>query len=647
MKLKHYLIILGLLVSQLAVSQSLYPGQFESKLKIKDKTDFKAYAFNLSDIRLLPSRFTENRARASKWLLSISVSRLLHSFQTNAGVFAGKEGGYDDVKKLAGWESLDCDLRGHTTGHILSALAMFYGATQDQKYKIKADSIVDVLSEVQKALGPTGYLSAFPENLIDRCIKGESVWAPWYVLHKILAGLIDQYLYCNNEKALVTAVKMSRWAYNKLKVLNSDQRTVMLRNEFGGINDAFYALYAITGDDQDKWLGDFFYHNQALDLLKTGVDNLAGMHANTYIPKLIGVIRGYDQNGGQDYKNMAEFFWNTVVNRHSFVTGSNSDHEKFYAADQNAHHLTGYTGESCNVYNMLKLTGQLFCLDADANQADYYEKALYNHILGQQDTISGMVAYFLPMLPGAYKVYSTPDSSFWCCVGSGFENQAKYGEGIYFHKSDSLYINLFIPSVLNWRDRQVKIKQQTDFPKNGQSTLTLSMDSRRWLTIHIRYPNWAGGDASVKVNGKPVKIKTKPGTYISLEREWKNGDQIEVNFPMHLKLQPDPGDKNVVSITYGPIVLAAAMGTDNFVPPAPFSNPRLHNDYYTYDYHVPANISDTLSTKAKSIDDWLKPVAGKYMTFETVQSITGREMTFYPLFNMDRQRYIVYWKLQN
>jgi len=647
MKLKQILIFIGLLISGVARGQSLYPGQFESKLKIRNKTDFKAYAFDLSDVQLLPSRFTENRARASKWLLSISISSLLHSFQTNAGVFAGKEGGYDEVKKLAGWESLDCDLRGHTTGHILSALAMFYSSTHEKKYKKKADSIVNALSEVQKALGSSGYLSAFPENLIDRCIKGESVWAPWYVLHKILAGLIDQYLYCDNKKALATAIKMSSWAYNKLKLLTPQQRTIMLKNEFGGMNDAFYSLYAITGDDHDKWLGDFFYHNQALDPLKTEVDNLAGMHANTYIPKLIGVLRGYDQRGGQDLKNMVEFFWKRVVNHHSFVTGSNSDHEKFYGADQNAQHLTGYTAESCNVYNMLKLTGQLFCLDADVSQADYYEKALYNHILGQQDTLSGMVAYFLPMLPGAYKVYSTPDSSFWCCVGSGFENQAKYGEGMYFHKSDSLYINLFMPSTLNWRDQQVRLSQQTDFPASGQSVLKLTMESPKQLSINIRYPQWAGSDATLKINGKPVKVNTKPGSYIRLLRMWKSGDQIEVNFPMHLKLQPDPGDKSVVSITYGPVVLAAAMGTDNFIPPAPFSNPMLHNDYYTYNYHVPANISDSLATRARPVDDWLKPVAGKYMTFKTVQKITGREMTFYPLFNMDRQRYILYWKLKN
>ena len=229
---------------------------------IAEKADFRAYAFDLSDVRLLPSRFTENRARSSAWLMSIPVQRLLHSFQTNAGVYAGPEGGYDTVKKLAGWESLDCELRGHSTGHILSALAMFYATTGKVQYKDKADSLIAGLAAVQAALGGSGYLSAFPEHLIDRCIAGQPVWAPWYVLHKIMAGLLDQYLYCNNRQALEIARKMSNWAYHKLQGLSADQRMVMLKNEFGGMNDAFYALYAVTADPHDKWLGDFFYHNQ-------------------------------------------------------------------------------------------------------------------------------------------------------------------------------------------------------------------------------------------------------------------------------------------------------------------------------------------------------------------------------------------------
>ncbi|UAY56033.1 glycoside hydrolase family 127 protein [Arachidicoccus terrestris] len=645
--LSRFLIIAGVLSFGQLYGQSLYPGQFSAKRMVRESASFKAYAFDLRDVRLLPSRFTENRDMASAWLMSLSVERLLHSFKTNAGLYAGKEGGYDSVDKLAGWEALDCELRGHSTGHILSALAMFYAATGNEQYRNKADSLVKGLAAVQTALGKSGYLSAFPEHLIDRCIAGKPVWAPWYVLHKIMAGLIDQYLYCDNQIAFEVATKMSRWAYYKLHNLSADRRAVMLGNEFGGMNDAFYALYELTADPKDQWLGDFFYHDKVLDPLKTGVDNLAGMHANTYIPKLIGIVRDYDQSGTSDYKEMAEFFWKTVVYRHSFATGSNSDHEKFFDADDNVGHLTGYTGESCNVYNMLKLTSQLFCLDANASQADYYEKALYNHILGQQDTLSGMVSYFLPMLPGAYKVYSTTDSSFWCCVGTGFENQAKYGEGIYYHKADSLYVNLFMSSVLDWKKQGVQLTQRTRFPQNGRSKIVLSMAQPKKLTIRIRYPGWAGEGASLKINGKRVRIMGRPGSYITLTRKWSGGDKIEVDFPMELKATAEPGNPKIISVTYGPIVLAGALGTENIVPPAPFSNPHLHNDYYTYDYQVPASVSNKLVTHGKDIKDWLDRVEGKPLTFKTAEDVTGKSILFYPLFNMDRQRYNVYWHLEN
>ena len=639
-----------------AIGQSLYPGQFEAKRKagasVGEAGRFKAYAFDLSDVRLLPSRFTENRERSSEWIMSIGADQLLHSFYNNAGVYAGREGGYDTVDKLGGWESMDCELRGHSTGHILSALAMFYGATGDQKYKLKADSLVNGLARVQRALGPSGYLSAFPEQLIDRCIAGKPVWAPWYVLHKIMAGLEDQYLYCDNQAALDIAKKMSYWAYQKLSVLSADQRRTMLKNEFGGMNDAFYGLYELTGDPHDKWLGDFFYHNQVLDPLKKGVDNLAGMHANTYIPKLIGLIRAYDQgegrtaNGDGGYKQMVEFFWNTVVYHHSFATGSNSDKEHFFKADDNIHHLSGYTGESCNVYNMLKLTSQLFCLDADVHEADYYEKALFNHILGQQDTLTGMVAYFLPMLPGAFKVYSTRDSSFWCCVGTGFENQAKFGEGIYYHKGSSLFVNLFMASRLNWKEQGLQLTQRTQFPENGRSKFSLSMQGSKKLSIHIRYPDWAVSGAEVSVNGKPVKTDAKPDSYITLDRVFKDGDQIEVNFPMTIHAIREPGSDSVVTFSYGPVVLAGAMGTENMVFPAPFSDPHLHNDYYTYDYHVPPSVLRTVDTHGRKLGNLLVPVKGQPLTFKTEPGVTSRPVMFYPLYNMDRQRYNVYWKLE-
>ena len=644
-KIKQLALVLGVAGASLTASaQSHYPGQHEGKLTIKETAPIQAYAFEMGDIKLLSSRFTENMERESKWILSLGVDRLLHSFRTNAGVYAGLEGGYDSVDKLGGWESLDCELRGHTTGHILSGLAMLYASTGDDQYKLKADSLVAGLAEVQEALG-NGYLSAFPENLINRNIAGKRVWAPWYTLHKIYSGLIDQYLYCDNQQALEVVKKMSDWAYDKLQKVTPEQRKIMIRNEFGGINDSFYALYQITGNEKYKWLGEFFYHEATLDPLQEKVDNLEKKHANTFIPKLIGVVRSYEIGEDKQNKEIAEFFWNTVVDHHSFCTGSNSDKEKFFKPDHQSHHLTGYTGETCNVYNMLKLTRHLFCLDTDVKEADYYERALFNHILGQQDPQTGMVAYFLPMLPGAHKLYSTPDSSFWCCVGTGFENHAKYGEAIYYHNNNELFVNLFIPSKLNWEEQGVQLKQETTFPEEGKSSLTIKTDSPKNLTLKVRYPSWATSGATVAVNGKKIRVKEKPGSYIAIARSWKDGDQVEIEYPMTLKMTPSD-DPDVVSITYGPIVLAAEMGTEGMEPPAPFSNPDLHNDYYTYDFHVPADMTNELDAKGKAVSKWLSPVDGKPLTFRTDKALVGKDLTFRPLYDIHHERYSVYWKLK-
>jgi DUF1680 family protein len=556
-------------------------------------------------------------------------------------VFSGREGGYFVTQKLGGWESLDCDLRGHTTGHVLSALAMFYGSTGGEKYKIKADSLVKGLAEVQTALKQDGYLSAFPQNLINRNIAGQSIWAPWYTLHKIFSGLIDQYLYCDNKLALEVAVKMTDWAYNKLKPLTEEQRTKMLRNEFGGMNDVFYNLYAITGNPNDKWLAEFFYHNEALDPLKQHVDNLNTKHANTNIPKLIGLVRDNELEGNATNLETADFFWNTVVDHHAYCTGSNSDKEHFFLPDHQSEHLTGYTGESCNVYNMLKLTRHLFCANPDVKYADYYEKALYNHILGQQDDKTGMVAYFLPMLAGAHKVYSTPDSSFWCCVGTGFESQAKFGEAIYYHTEKALYVNLFIPSVLTWKEKSLTVRQETNYPNDGKTTFAIQTNTAVSMPMYIRYPSWAVSGATVRVNGKNFRVQQKPGSYICIDRKWKTGDKLEINFPMSLHLVPTENE-SVAAIAYGPIVLAGVMGTEGMAKPAPFSNPKLYNDYYTYNFHVPANIVKELKLNKDNLSNSIIPVAGSNLTFKTVQE----GVVLKPLYAIHQQRYVVYWNIK-
>lgn len=536
---KKILVVAGLLaMSGALTAQSVYPGQHAGKLKRETVAPMKVKSFDLKDVRLLPSRFRENMMRDSVWMASIEVDRLLHSFRTNAGVFAGREGGYMTVKKLGGWEFLDCELRGHTTGHLLSAYGLMYAATGSEQFKQKGDSLVNGLAEVQTALG-NGYLSAYPEELINRNIRGTSVWAPWYTLHKLFSGLIDQYLYSDNQKALEVVVRMADWAYHKLKPLDETTRQKMIRNEFGGVNESFYNLYAITGDERHRWLAQFFYHNEVIDPLKELRDDLGTKHTNTFIPKVIAEARNYELTEDENSRKLSDFFWHTMIDHHTFAPGCSSDKEHYFDPARFSKHVSGYTGETCCTYNMLKLSRHLFCWTADAAIADYYERALYNHILGQQDPQTGMVTYFLPLLSGSHKVYSTKENSFWCCVGSGFENHAKYGEAIYYHNDKGIYVNLFIPSVVNWREKGLTLRQETDFPAEETTVLTIRAQNPVETTVYLRYPSWSKG-VKVFVNGKKIAVKQKPGSYIAITRLWKDGDRITADYPMCLRVETTP-----------------------------------------------------------------------------------------------------------
>lgn len=617
-----------------AAAQSVYPGQHREYLAIEGTETMAARAFDLRDVSLLPGRFRDNLARDSAWIISLPADRLLHSFRNNAGVFAGLEGGYESVRKLGGWESLDCDLRGHTAGHMMSALGLMYAATGQEVFKLKGDSLVSGLAQVQVALGDEGYLSAFPEELINRNIKGQSVWAPWYTLHKILAGLIDQYLYCGNSQALDVARGMSHWAYVKLRPLSEETRRLMLRNEFGGMNEAFYNLYSITRNPDDLWLARFFYHNDVIDPLAEGDFNMGKKHTNTFIPKIIGEARNYEINGDTASRDIALRFWDEMTSRHCFATGGLSQKEHFFDPDKMSNYLNGYTAETCCTYNMLKLSRHLFCWNASPRVADYYERALYNHILAQQDTTTGMVCYFLPLLSGAHKVYSTPERTFWCCVGSGFESHAKYAEAIYYHGDNSLYVNLFIPSKLRWRERGLEITQTTNFPAEETTTLTIDETDGQKLSLYLRYPYWSGSPV-VKVNGKPVKVNADQSGYIRLNRRWRKGDKIEVTYPMSLRIETANGDSSRGALMYGPVVLAGDLGTEGMQSPAPDSNPDVRNDYYTYDYHIPENLPVELTNDLTMIVR-----EGDELHFSTPD---GQKIM--PLYDIHRRRYVVYWNL--
>jgi DUF1680 family protein len=616
--------------SMIAIAQ--YVGQFSSSQIIKPQIQVKAYGFDLKDVRLLDGRFKENMERDGKWLFSIDNNRLLHSWRVNAGMET-------HARPLGGWEGLDVELRGHAAGHVLSALAMMYASTGDIAYKEKGDSLVSALAEIQRVLNQGGYLSAFPQNLVNRAIEGKPVWAPWYTLHKIMAGLIDMYQYAGDRQALDVVVKMSDWAYHKLENLSPEQLAVMQRTEFGGMIEAAYNLYGITGNVNDKKLAEFFYDHKVLDSLAQRQDKLAGLHANTQIPKIIGEARGFELTGEERQKTIAEFFWQTVIDHHTYVTGGNSDNEHFFAPDRISEHISWATTESCNTYNMLKLTRHLFTWTADVKYADYYERALYNHIVGSQDQATGMVTYFLPYAPGAFKTFCEKENSFWCCVGTGFENHAKYGEAIYYHDVNGIYVNLFIPSELTWNG--LKLVQQTRFPEEAATHLMIKEIQNRPAALYIRYPSWATSGATVRINGRNMKVNQEPGSYIVLKNAWKAGDKIDIAFPMSLHLVATNDDPKMAAVVYGPIVLAGDMGAGGMKPPIPFADNQL--DYK--DTPIPHDILDALKIGDRKLIDWLVPVENKPLVFKTI-GVAPKEITLIPYYQIDRQRYVIYWNLE-
>lgn len=616
------------------LAQSHYPGQHAGKMVVSDKMKLQAHSFDLKDVKLLPSPFLENQERDAKWLLSIDNNRLLHTYRLNAGIPS-------KAKPLGGWEEPNVELRGHSAGHVLSGLALMYATTGEEIFKLKGDSLVAELKKVQDALDQNGYLSAFPQHFVNRAIHEGRVWAPWYTLHKIYAGLLDMYLYCDNAQAFGMVKKMGDWAYQKLSGLDQSQLDKMLLTEFGGMSEVLYNLYSLTGEEKHLKTARMFYHRVQLDPLALQNDVLQKRHANTYIPKIIGEARAYEFSGDEKQKQIAEFFWNSVTLHHTYANGGNSDNEFFFAPDSLSKHLSHRTTETCNTYNMLKLTNHLFSWTAEVKYADYYEKAIYNHILGSQDPETGMVCYFMPLKPGYFKVYSTREDSWWCCVGTGFENHAKYGEAIYFHDDNNIYVNLFIPSELTWREKGIQIRQETNYPEKENSRLTILATPGEKFALQLRYPGWATSGMKIRINGTNQAVKNLPGSFITLERRWKKGDVIEFTIPMQVRLIPSNDDSKLAAIAYGPILLAGLMGKEGIQAPAPYAEDQ--DDLGKFP--VPGSIKTTLNTDAKRVTDMVRRVDGKSpLTFE-IRDAHQEKAVLVPYYQIHDERYVVYWKM--
>ena len=593
-----------------------------------------AEPFPLTDVRLLDGPFRDAMLGDQKYLLSLDPDRLLHMFRLNVGLPS-------NARPYGGWESPTTELRGHTLGHYLSAVSLMYASTGDERFKQRADYIVGVLAQCQSnspAAGfHEGYLSAFPESFIDRVEQGRQVWAPWYTLHKILAGLLEANRQCGNQQALQVAEKMADWVKFRVDNLSHEQMQRSLNTEQGGMNEALANLYDLTGNTNYLALSAAFNQESVLNPLAQDQDRLNGLHANTQIPKLMGVTREYEFTGDTRYLTMANTFWNSVALDRSYVIGGDSDNEHFFPTNQFDRHLSPDTCETCNTYNMLKLTRELFSLEPDAQKMDFYERALYNDILASQDPETDMFTYFMSLKPGHFKVYSTPDNSFWCCVGTGMENHSKYGDTIYFHTDDSLFVNLFIASELNWTEKNVTVRQETQFPENDTTILKITTKSPQKFALKIRHPEWATDGVKVSINGRSQKIQSTPGSYFAIDREWRDGDTVKIQLPMNLHTEFLPNTTNKVVLLYGPIVLAGELGTNNMPNVIVGDQNRLNR---TQDPVAPV-----LVTTAANLLKHVKPVSGKELMFRTSGIGQPEDITLIPFYQVHRERYSVYWKV--
>lgn len=585
------------------------------KIKIQPVVPLKVHAFSLEQVRLLPGPFQHAMELDEQYLLSLDVDRLLHNFRVNAGLPT-------TAKPLGGWEAPDCELRGHFVGHYLSGCALMYASTGEKRLKEKGDAVVAGLAECQDKLG-SGYLSAYPESFIDRVEKRVPVWAPYYTLHKIFAGLEDMYVYCDNRQALEVAKKFGDWVIARNSKLSDEQMQAMLGTEHGGMNETLANLYALTGEDKYLKISLRFNHHRVLDPAEQEQDKLTGLHANTQIPKFIGNARQYELTGEGALKTASLFFWNTVTKERSYVIGGHSDGEMFSPKEHLSQALGRNTTETCNTYNMLKLTRHLFCWEPKAEYADYYERALYNHILASQNPVSGMMCYYVPLRSGSRREYNTPNDSFWCCTGTGVENHAKYSDSIYFHNDQNLYINLFIASELNWKEKALKLRQETTFPENPRTELQFTCDKPVALTLQVRHPFWATNGFEIEVNGEKQPAG-EPGKYTGIQRTWKTGDRVVISTPFSLRTEAFADNPNRFALMDGPLVLCAAV------------EPRKP---------APAIVADEPTLLAS-----LTPVAGTANTFTGPKTIFrvpgaqgGQEVTLAPFYEAYNEHYVTYW----
>ena len=589
----------------------------------------------LSAVRLTGGPLEHAQALDRAYLLSLDPDRMLAFYRVRAGL-EPKAPGY------TGWDADGRQLTGHIAGHHLSAVSLMFAATGDHRFKDRANYIVSELKVVQDEHGD-GFAGALPgvREAFAEVAKGNikssnfdlnGLWSPWYTLHKTYAGLRDAYRHTGNETALDIEVKFAEWAERYLASMSDEQTQRMLATEFGGMNEVLADLSADTGDNRWMNLSYRFEHNAVLDPLKRGEDPLGGLHGNTQVPKLMGSAVRYGHAGHPSDLAAARTFWDRVVNHHTFATGGHGKDEYFRAADRLAAIADGRTAETCNVYNMLKLTRQLFAFEPNIAYAEFMEKALFNHVLGSMDPEDGATCYMVPVGKGSRREYADMQRSFTCCVGTGMESHALHGLGLYYESGDRLWVNLYAPSTARWERAGVTITMHTPFPEGDSATLTVDVKEPRELTLSLRRPSWAGSGFAIHVNGQPVRTSSTPGSYVDVRRSWRLGDTVTVSLPKALWLHRLPDDHRRAAVMWGPLVLAGDLG------PQPRRDDEGQDGIPTT-----TTVPSPVIVTERTVTEWLSPIADRPGSFRTTG--VGFDITLAPFYSTHRRLYTGYWDL--
>ncbi|HMP83028.1 MAG TPA: glycoside hydrolase family 127 protein [Verrucomicrobiota bacterium] len=606
----------------------------------------------LTSVRLLDGPFAEAVNANRSYLLAHDPDRLLAPFLREAGL-------EPRAQSYANWENTGLD--GHTAGHYLSALATMIASgadTADGEFQRRLDYMISELDRCQKASG-NGYVGGVPGSgafwsdvaagRIDAHGFGlNGKWVPWYNVHKTFAGLRDAFVVAGNDKAREILIRYGDWCVQIISGLDDDQMQNMLKAEHGGMNEVLADIYTITGDEKYLQAARRFHHKAVLDPLIQRQDQLTGKHANTQIPKVIGLERIATLSGDQDADAGARFFWENVVSKRTVAFGGNSVSEHFNDPKNFKGMIEHREGpETCNTYNMLRLTEQLFITRPAAAYADYYERALYNHILASiHPTVPGYV-YFTPIRPDHYRVYSQPGQAFWCCVGSGMENPGKYGEFIYARAADGLYVNLFIASELTVTNLGLSLRQETTFPDEPRTRLTMKLAKPATFALRLRHPGWvATDDFAVRVNGSPVKMDSRPSSYAAIRREWRDGDRVEIELPMRTTVERLPDGSDWVALMRGPIVLVSPSGTNDL---RGLRADGTRMGHVAHGQTVSLDRVPVLLASAQDLPQYVKadPGAGpmRFRLTDVVEPSATNGLALMPFFRLHDERYQMYWQL--